>query len=196
MRSVNAGESIILASSSPRRKELLSSTGLTFRVEVKAVDEAMLASESPKGLVERLALEKAEIISKRHPEAWVIGADTVVAIDGEILGKPVDHKDAVRMLTMLAGATHEVWTGMAILNANKKAQKVFSTITEVDMMHLSGAEIERYVATQEPMDKAGAYAMQGVGGNFVKSVRGSVSSIIGLDSARVVQELLELRVIT
>ncbi len=196
MRSVKNGESIILASSSPRRKELLDSTGLVFRVEVEPVDEKVMEGESPLELVERLAPLKAEIISKKFPDSWIIGADTVVAIRGEILGKPGDFNDAVRMLTLLSGTTHEVWTGMALLHLKRGVRKIFSSRTEVDMMSLTNEEITRYVSTKEPMDKAGAYAMQGMGGNFVLRVRGSVSNIIGLDSSRVIQELLKLNIIT
>jgi septum formation protein len=134
-------------------------------------------------MVERLALAKAEAVALSHPDAFVIGADTTVAVDGESLGKPESVQDACRMLDKIQGRTHEVWGGIAVLHRGKEISRVWSHVTQVRMCSMSRAEIERYVASGEPMDKAGSYAIQGLGLQFVESVQGSYSNVVGLNIA-------------
>lgn len=174
---------IILASSSPRRKELLNSAGVKFEILVSDCDETPIAGEGPQAMVERLAEAKAEVIARSHPEATVLGADTTVFIENEILGKPSDVKEANLMLRKIQGRTHVVWGGVAILNRSRCVRLVSSYMTEVTMCPMTDAEIEWYTSTGEPMDKAGSYAIQGLGLQFVQSLNGSYSNVVGLDIA-------------
>lgn len=167
---------LILASGSPRRKELLGHLGVEFDIVVTDVDESLHPGESPPEYVGRLAIEKAEAAAQ--PGSIALGADTTVAIDGQILGKPIDVEDAVRMLGLLSGRTHEVFTGVGLSHGS------FVTVrTEVTFAGLASPDIAWYVATGEPMDKAGAYGMQSIGGAFVTSITGSYSNVIGLPLA-------------
>jgi len=172
---------IILASTSPRRKELMSWLGLPFTISAPAIDETQKPHEDPKAYVERLAKEKALAIAKVSADAWVIGADTTVVLNGVIYGKPEDKNDAVRMLNELQGRTHQVFTGCALVNIQRGITLVRSATTEVTMRTLTALEIAAYVATNEPFDKAGSYAFQGIGGQIIESVTGSPTNIIGLD---------------
>jgi len=181
MRKLLGSEPLVLASGSARRKDLLNESGLPFVVEVSAIDETPNLSERAEELVQRLALEKAQSIGKKFPRSWVIGADTIVCINGEIFGKPVDKKDAERMLSILQGTTHEVCSGIAVINVARQKKIVELRRTKVTMDRLSQSEMERYVNSGEPMDKAGAYALQGLGGHFVNDIQGSHSNVIGLD---------------
>lgn len=170
---------LILASSSPRRRELLDLLGVDYRPVPVELDETILLDEEPDQAVLRLAIAKAESATRHHPGSWVIGADTVVAIDGRILGKPADEADARRMLGDLSGKTHAVYTGIALRRSDHRGYSV-GTTAEVRFRELSAAEIEAYVATGEPMDKAGAYAVQGIGGTLVDRIEGELSTIVGL----------------
>jgi septum formation protein len=169
---------LTLASQSPRRRELLAQLGLDLRVVPAAADETPRPGEPPRAYVERLAREKARAVAGD----WVLGADTTVALAGAILGKPEDDADARRMLRALSGRVHQVATGVC-LRAPGGREEAFSVSSEVVFAELSGVQIAWYLATGEPRDKAGAYAVQGAGGVFVREVRGSVSNVIGLPVA-------------
>jgi septum formation protein len=182
---------IILASSSPRRRELLSQAGIPFEVVVSGCDEAEVPGEGPQAMVERLALLKAETVAREHPEAVVIGADTTVWIDDRALGKPESAAAASEMLARIAGRSHEVWGGIAVLSRAAGVERVWSHQTRVTMVALDAATIEWYVRTGEPMDKAGSYAIQGLGAQLVWSIEGSYSNVVGLNIAALVGVLDE-----
>lgn len=169
---------IILASSSVRRRELLSNLGVTFDVLPADIDETELPGEGPATYVRRLALEKAATIAARHPEALVIAADTTVDLDGRILGKPDDADHVRAMLRDLSGRTHRVHTGVCVRVGDHIASDVSSS--EVRMIAISEPMIDWYIGTGEPFDKAGAYGLQGAAAVFVSAVQGSVSAVIGL----------------
>jgi septum formation protein len=170
--------SIILASASPRRAELLQQIGLKFSVRPADIDETAEVDETPQHYVERLAREKALAVAKSAPQCLVLGSDTSVVLDGRILGKPTDAADARETLARLSGATHQVMTAVALAN-DGQCQSVLVT-TEVCFRDLSSEEIDAYVASGEPMDKAGSYGIQGLGGIFVNELRGSYSAVVGL----------------
>ncbi|HEX5715964.1 MAG TPA: Maf family protein [Thermoanaerobaculia bacterium] len=170
---------LVLASGSPRRRELLEGLGVRFKVRPVDLDESPLPGEAPGDYVLRLAIEKAA--ARVEPGELVLAADTTVVVDGEILGKPRDDGDARRMLRLLAGREHAVLTGIA-LNGSGKAAEVDETL--VRFAPLSEAEIDWYVSTGEPRDKAGAYAIQGLGSLFVEAVEGSYSNVVGLPVPR------------
>lgn len=172
------GRAVVLASGSPRRRQLLESIGVTLEVVEPDVDETPIVGELVDDLVVRLAAAKVAAVAAQRPGAIVIGADTAVQIDGEILGKPVDEDDARRILRLLSGRAHRVVTGVAVADSTGTSVAVSST--EVTFVGIGDAEIDWYVRTGEPLDKAGAYALQGAGGAFVESVRGSVSGVLGL----------------
>jgi septum formation protein len=168
------GDHLVLASASPRRRDLLSAVGLRFTVVPADIDETPFAAEEPLAYVERLAVEKARAVDGEV----VLAADTTVAIDGRILGKPRDRADAAAMLRSLRGRTHAVHTGVALRRGGQVASAVVTS--EVTFAPVTDAWIEWYVATGEPLDKAGAYAVQGAGGLFVAAVEGSPSNVVGL----------------
>ena len=173
----------ILASASPRRRELLTQVGLTFEVMVSDADENIEESLSPDELVKRLSLIKAAAVKEEltakgaDGDSAVIGADTVVFHKGEILGKPKDEEDAFRMLKSLSGDTHSVYTGVTILLGDETI--TFANETKVVFDTISDEEIKRYIASKEPMDKAGAYGIQGLGGAFVTSIEGEYANVVG-----------------
>lgn len=169
---------IVLASSSPRRREILASLGLEFGVRAADVDERLRPGESPFDAAERLAREKAAAAGAGADGALVVAADTLVVLDGQALGKPRDRADARRMLSALAGRTHDVVTGVALARHGRLA--CGRELTRVAFAPMSPAEIEEYAASGEPDDKAGAYALQGIGGMFVVGVEGSPSNVVGL----------------
>ncbi len=169
---------LVLASASPRRRELLASAGLDVDVDPVDVDERQIAGEAPAAYVERVARLKASAGAARHPERVVVGADTAVVIDGDVLGKPRDAADAGSMLRRLSGRDHDVMTGVAVARAGRVES--FVERSRVSMSPLSGSEIEAYVATGEPFDKAGAYAIQGGAGRFITGCDGSYSNVVGL----------------
>jgi len=172
---------VLLASGSPRRSELLKGVGLRYVVRAPDVDESLLHGESPTDYVLRVAQEKAKVGSLGSPGAVVIAADTTVAIDGQILAKPVDHDDARRMLTLLAGREHQVHTAVVV----RRDQETWSQVvtTGVEMLAVDPTWIDWYVSTGEPMGKAGAYAVQGLGAVLITAVRGSMTNVIGLPVA-------------
>jgi septum formation protein len=174
---------LILASASPRRRELLAGLGLRFTVRAADVDETPRAGEPPAGYVLRLAREKAAAVAQSGSgEEWVLAADTTVVVDGEILGKPLDDEDARRMLRRLSGREHEVLTGVALLESRGAETREASHVetSRVRMAALRESDIAWYAATGEPRDKAGAYAIQGLGALFVEAVSGNYSNVVGL----------------
>ena len=181
---------IILASASPRRKELLTLAGVDFTVKVADVDEIIPENASPDEVVMSLALQKAQAVAKDNSDCIVIGSDTVVALDGTILGKPRDEENAKQMLSALSGRSHTVYTGVAIISGEKV--KNFCEATEVVFNELSAEEIADYVATKEPMDKAGAYGIQGKGCVLVEKIIGDYFNVVGLPVSRVYKELKDM----
>lgn len=180
---------LILASQSPRRRELLSSIGLRFEVMPSNVPEVRAASESPEEYVARLSREKAQAIAAQHPDAWIIAADTTVLLGDELLEKPVDAEDAKRMLTTIAGKTHVVYSGVTLQNVARGWQETRVAESEVRMLPLDARDIAWYVSTGEPLDKAGAYAVQGIGAMFIDSIHGSYTNVVGLPLALLFQML-------
>jgi septum formation protein len=174
---------IILASRSPRRAELLSAAGIPFEVLAADVDETPRPGEDPAAYVERLAIDKARAVLALRPGARVLGADTTVTIDGEILGKPSDAADATRMLRLLSGRPHLVHTGVALISARGIQSGVDTTRVWFDAM--TDEDISWYVATGEPVDRAGAYAIQGFASRFIPRIDGSYSNVVGLPVAMV-----------
>jgi septum formation protein len=177
---------LILASSSPRRRELLEMAGIPFDIIIEPVDETPRAGESPSQLVARLSEAKARIVADRLPDRWVLGADTVVVVDGEVFGKPLDDEDAVRMLRILQGREHTVTSGFSLVREDIKHQIMKVCHTIVRMAPAVESRIRRYVSTGEPRDKAGAYAIQGAGLQFVAEIRGSYTNVVGLPLDEVV----------
>lgn len=177
------GSALILASASPRRLQLMTDAGYVFGVEPADIDETPLPGEIASAYVGRLARTKAEHVAARRPGARVLGADTIVTIDGELLGKPADPADAVAMLERLSGRAHEVLTGVAVCVDGATTGIV--DVSRVWFRTLGRAEIEAYVATGEPLDKAGAYAIQGEGGALVDRTEGAWDNIVGLPMAAV-----------
>lgn len=176
---------LVLASSSPRRRELLTMIGARFELELPRVDEsAFSAITAPDQLVMRLAEAKAQEVAARRPDDVVIGADTVVVLDGQILGKPKDREEARRMLRQLSGRTHQVWTGLAVVHRASGRVEVAAERTDVTFRELSQDEIDRYARLGEGLDKAGAYAVQGVGALFVERLEGCYFNVVGLPLAR------------
>jgi len=176
---------IILASASPRRRELLDLVGIPYTVVPADIDESMRGAELPAVHVERLAREKALAIATRHPDSLVIAADTIVVIDGRIMGKPRTEEEAAEMLAVLSGITHTVVTGMACaLNG-----RLESSVDDVSVTFrtLSAQEIQEYVETGEPMDKAGSYGIQGFGATIVRRIDGDYFAVMGLSLVRLVE---------
>lgn len=178
---------LILASGSPRRKELLTTAGLEFEIIVADVDEVIPEEAEPQDVVKSLALQKAEAVAKNYPDCIVIGADTIVVNDNTILGKPKSEEDAVEMLCALSGRTHYVCTGVALVCGERA--KSFCETTEVEFHSLTRDEIVSYVKTGEPMDKAGAYGIQGKGCVLVKQIVGDYFNVVGLPVSKVYREL-------
>jgi septum formation protein len=176
---------VILASASPRRAALLTAAGIPFEALPVDIDETPRPGETPEAHVRRLAAEKARTAAPRRPGATVLGADTVVVVEGRILGKPRDLADAAAMLRLLSGRAHEVLTGVAVLEPAGSEMVVETARTGVWFCPLSDEDIAQYVATGEPMDKAGAYAIQGIASRFVERIDGSYSNVVGLPVALV-----------
>lgn len=174
---------LVLASASPRRRELLEAAGYTFEVAPADVDERVRPGETPHAYVARVALAKADAVAPAFPDAIVLGADTAVVVDREVLGKPVDDRDAGRMLAALSGRAHEVITGIALVGGGRTVVAVESTT--VWMRDLSDDAIQDYIASGEPRDKAGAYGIQGLASRFIPRIEGSYSNVVGLPVAAV-----------
>ena len=178
---------VILASQSPRRRELLNLVGIAHEVQPANIDESYLAGERPREHAERLARGKTAVIAGREPDALVIGSDTIVVVDGDVLGKPVDGPDAVRMLERLAGRSHVVVTAVAVAWRGETR----SAVEEVGVTFhpMNRTEIDAYIATGEPMDKAGSYGIQGYGATIVSRVDGDYFAVMGLPLQRLTRVL-------
>jgi septum formation protein len=178
---------LVLASASPRRQELLRSAGIGFEVQPADIVEDPQPGESAKACAERLAREKALAVARQRPHDFVLGADTVVVVDGQILGKPSDANDAARMLRMLSGRKHQVITGVCLVINGQPS--VASETTVVTVTEITDKEIADYVASGEPMDKAGAYAIQGIASRWIPRIEGDYSNVVGLPVALVFRML-------
>jgi len=185
---------IILASESPRRRELLKLMGLTYTVEVSNVEEHPPENAGPEETVRALALQKAEAVAAHHPHDCVIGADTVVYLDGCILGKPHSPENAKAYLRRMQGKQHTVYTGLAVITSGHA--DVRCCTTRVRFAKMSEQEIDWYVATGEPLDKAGAYGVQGPGGVFVEEIEGNYFNVIGMPLPLLYRMLREAKVLT
>jgi septum formation protein len=194
---------LVLASASPRRQELLRNAGISFTVQPADIDETPLPGESARDCAERLAREKALAVWRVRPQDTVLGADTIVVVDSTILGKPTDAGDAAHMLRLLSARTHQVITGVCLVGPGTSGQrpakncpddpqvKIASETTLVTMSEISDDEILAYVATGEPMDKAGAYAIQGMASRWIPRIEGDYSNVVGLPVALVYRMLRE-----
>lgn len=178
---------IILASASPRRRELMELAGYDFEVICADIVEAVRENVQPQEVVMSLALQKAQAVAAENEDAVVVGSDTVVALDGKILGKPHSESEACEMLRLLSGRTHKVFTGVAVVGDGKA--KSFFDETDVEFYSLGEDEIKKYVATGEPMDKAGAYGIQGKGSVLVKKINGDFFNVMGLPIAKLYREM-------
>jgi len=183
---------LILASRSPRRRELLERMGISFQVMEPEVEEELGRGETPRAFVERIAREKAEEVAQRAPGAWVLGADTIVVLGGEVLGKPRDEEEAASMLRRLSGRVHKVLTAFSLLNLAEGRSFQGVEETEVKFIPLQEADIRWYVSTGEPLGKAGAYAIQGAGGTFIEWIKGSYTNVVGLPVAQILDPLREI----
>lgn len=180
---------IVLASASPRRKQILENAGFEVTVRVSEADETLPDDISPDRAVELLAKIKANAVERKKDEL-VIAADTVVVLDGKILGKPRDEKEAFEMLSALSAGSHKVYTGVCIIYNEK--EEIFSDQTEVEFYKLTEKEINDYISTGEPMDKAGAYGIQGKGCMFVKGIKGDYFNVMGLPIAKIGQKIKKM----
>jgi len=184
---------LVLASASPRRAEILRDAGIAFTVLSSAVDETPLPGEATADLVRRLAASKAELVAARAiGPAIVIAADTVVTLEGTVLGKPRTSEDARQMLEKLSGRTHSVITGVALIRLPDVERREFTEITQVHFTSLSNEEIVKYLSSGEPFDKAGSYAIQGIAGRFIPRIDGCYFNVVGLPLARLCRELAAL----
>ena len=181
---------VILASASPRRRELLTLVGIAHRVRPADIDETVGANERPEPHAQRLANEKAAVIARDHPHELVIAADTIVVLDGEILGKPRSDDDAKSMLARLSGRTHTVVTAIACALDGRSASAVETV--QVTFRDLTPEEIDAYVETREPMDKAGSYGIQGYGATIVRRIDGDYFAVMGLSLVRLVELMKEV----
>jgi septum formation protein len=188
---INATNPLILASASPRRRQLLHQIGLPFRAVASAIVEEKNIEE-PAETACFLAERKAVDVSSHAPLHWILGADTLVFIDREVLGKPRDRADAGRMLQLLSGRRHSVVTGFCILNPLGSKSHVEAVITEVCFRNLDIAEIDDYIGTGEPFGKAGGYAIQGIGSFMVESITGSYTNVVGLPLCNLIRSLVDL----
>ncbi|MEE9911798.1 MAG: Maf family protein [Deltaproteobacteria bacterium] len=195
MMTLSLSAPFILASASPRRLELLRSVGLKFKILPAHIDETRLAGETPRTHVRRLSRDKAQAIAGQHPQALVLGADTIVVIDGLILGKPKNKKQAREMLERLSGRQHTVFTGFTIACDGCRISRTRVVQSAVYFKAISSEEMNWYVHCDEPYDKAGGYAVQGRGASFIKAIRGSYTNVIGLPLCEVLEELKTLNAV-
>lgn len=186
---------VVLASSSPRRKELLAQLGLKFEVVAANIDEESFSFNSPAETVCGLAKLKGEAVAAQYPDYYVIAADTIVVLDGEILGKPRDRSHAVEMISKLRSRTHQVWGGAGITCLSQGVSEFWSSVTEVTFGEVSDELVHAYTSTEEPYDKAGGYGAQGRAQAFVECVKGSYSNVVGLDMALLMKKMISQKMI-
>ena len=186
------GNPFILASTSPRRSELLKQVGLDFRVVPSGIEEDSVKGESPRTHVLRLAEKKAHRVGSEYPDHWVIAADTIVYVDHSILGKPKNQEEAKKMLRRLSGKEHRVLTGFSVQHLQKGKGDRSAVKTAVKVKRLTRSEMEWYVQTGEPLDKAGGYAIQGIGSFMIESIRGSYTNVVGLPLCELIEMLNRL----
>jgi septum formation protein len=196
MFQVKDGDSIVLASESPRRVDILRTLGISFSIIPPDIDETKLKDETPQEFVARISYEKANKVGQHFPDKWVIAADTIVVLKGKVLGKPKNERDAFNMLRTLRGKWHKVITGYCILNLLKNVVYRDIVETKVFLRHMTDDEITRYIKTSEPMGKAGSYAVQGKGGYMVKEIKGSYTNVVGLPICEIAEALLSLGVLS
>ena len=187
---------VILASKSPRRHELLKQVGLDFDVVPSSVEEVFIQGETPEEHVLRLAEAKALDVGNQYPDRWVIAADTIVYVGHSVLGKPKDREEAMAMLRRLSGKEHRVLTGYSVHHLKKGKGDREAVQTAVKVKKLTQAEMEWYVKTGEPFDKAGGYAIQGIGSFMIESIRGSYTNVVGLPLCELIQMLNRLGALT
>jgi septum formation protein len=194
MNKSNKNEAFILASSSPRRRELLHQLGFSFKIIPSSLEEINQSGMKPRDHATHYAQKKAKEVAQHHPKHWVLAADTIVVVDEKILGKPVSVTEATAMLSRLSGRSHRVITGLSLVHAEYGVEESQTVETTVFMRRLSAVDIEGYIATGEPMDKAGAYGIQGIGGCLVQRIEGSYSNVVGLPLCETVELLRRHRV--
>jgi septum formation protein len=194
MNKSNKNETFILASGSPRRRELLRQLKFSFTVIPSRLEETNQSGMEPRRHATHYAREKAKEVAQRYPQQWVLAADTIVVVDADILGKPVNVTEATAMLSRLSGRSHHVITAVCLLHSQCGVEESQAVETEVFMRRLGAADIEGYIATGEPMDKAGAYGIQGIGGCLIQRIEGSYSNVVGLPLCETVELLRRHRV--
>ena len=186
---------LVLASASPRRRELLQNAGIPFIIQPSEIPELPREGEAPQACAKRLAREKALDVFRQRPQDFVLGADTIVIVDGQILGKPRDKADAARMLRLLSGRTHQVTSGVCLIGPDLKregsVEDIRSETTQVTMSRVSDQDIQSYVATGEPLDKAGAYGIQGIASRWISRIEGDYFNVVGLPVSLVYRMLQE-----
>jgi septum formation protein len=190
------GNRLILASKSPRRYELLKQAGLEFDVIPSRVEEDFVKGESPRKHVLRLAEAKALYVGNQHPDRWVVAADTIVYVDHSILGKPKSREEAKKMLRRLSGKEHRVLTGFSVYHLERRKGDREAVQTAVKVKKLTQSEIDWYIQTGEPYDKAGGYAIQGMGSFMIESIKGSYTNVVGLPLCELIQMLIRLGAVT
>ncbi|MBC2704319.1 nucleoside triphosphate pyrophosphatase [Desulfobacula sp.] len=188
-------EKLILASKSPRRKKLLEQIGIRIEISPSNIDEEAVSIKNPEKHVKELSFLKAKNVALSYPESWILGADTIVVIQDQILGKPQSKTDAIAMLNKLNHCKHSVYTAFCVINQKTDSMVVKSVETKVYFKYLTDQEIQWYVGTGEPFDKAGAYGIQGIGAFLVKQISGSYSNVVGLPVCEVVETLMNLNII-
>ncbi len=189
-------QNLILASASPRRRQFLNNLGITFTAITADIDETPIPDEQPDTFATRMAKDKAAAVAAMNPQSWVIGADTVVTLeDGTILGKPSNEAEAIAILNKLNNATHQVMTGMCLCCIAKHVETTLIETTDVTFMDIPEKVLTAYVATGEPLDKAGAYGIQGLGSFLIRSINGSCTNVIGLPVNRMISLLLQHQII-
>lgn len=186
---------LILASQSPRRKELLEAHGIQFKIHPSSFDESKLPLDQADAYATKLAILKAQEVAPQYPDAWILGADTIVVVDSTILGKPLSMIDAKQMLTNLNNREHKVITGVGLVNQSKDQIISLAVTTFVQFNHLSDAQINWYIQTKEPFDKAGGYGIQGKGAFLVKQINGSYTNVVGLPVSEVIDLLVAQKII-
>jgi septum formation protein len=196
MFQVKDENAIVLASESTRRVDILRTLGVSFSIIPPGIDETKRPTESPKDYALRIAYEKAYKVGNLFPDKWIIGADTIVVHKGKVLGKPGSDTDAFEMLKRLRGNWHKVYTGYCVLNMSKQIVYQDVAETKVFIKDLTDDEIEKYIKTSEPLDKAGSYAVQGKGGYMVKEIKGSYSNVVGLPISEITDVLLSLGILS